>query len=178
MLNPTTAPSVVLNNGGRKIQQENKKRKKYLDNVHYCRWGSSLPGLRTRDPPLSPPSTWAEFFRHTCLQSHLPTSPPTPQKSYPKFQNPRTNFEIFNFNFFFKPKNDPQGARGGLQIFWGVNISFFCENKPPVKFQNSNWPTSKKIFKKNLNQPWNRPPGGQGVGVRILFFSQNFYYLF
>ena len=21
---------------------------------------------------------------------------------------------------------------------WGVNMSFFCENKPPVKFQNSN----------------------------------------
>ena len=37
-----------------------------------------------------------------------------------------------------KPKNDPQGARGGLQICLGVNVSFFCENKPPVKFQNSN----------------------------------------
>ena len=24
------------------------------------RWGSWLPGLRTQDPPLSPPSTWAE----------------------------------------------------------------------------------------------------------------------
>ena len=31
------------------------------------RWGSSLPGLRTLDPPLSPPSTPAEFFRRTCL---------------------------------------------------------------------------------------------------------------
>ena len=35
-----------------------------------------------------------------------------------------------------------------------------------------------KIFKKNLKKPKNRPQGGQGVGVRILFFSQNFYYLF
>jgi hypothetical protein len=59
-------------------------------------WGSSLPGLRTRDPPFSPPSTWAEIFWQTCLQSHLQTSPPPPQTSYPKFRNPRTNFKIFN----------------------------------------------------------------------------------
>ena len=38
-------------------------------NFRSRRWGSSLPGLRTRDPPLSPPSTWAEIFRRTCLQS-------------------------------------------------------------------------------------------------------------
>ena len=38
------------------------------------RWGSSLPGLRTRDPPLGPPSTWAEIFRHACLQSGLQKS--------------------------------------------------------------------------------------------------------
>jgi hypothetical protein len=28
-----------------------------------------------------------------------------------------------------KKKNAPEGARGGLQILLGVNISFFCENK-------------------------------------------------
>ena len=33
--------------------------------------GSSLPGLRTLDPPLRPPSTLAEIFRHPCLQSGL-----------------------------------------------------------------------------------------------------------
>ena len=27
----------------------------------------SLPGLRTRDPTLGPPSTLAEIFRRTCL---------------------------------------------------------------------------------------------------------------
>ena len=53
----------------------------------------------TRDPPLGPPSTLAEIFRYTSLQSHLQTSPPTPQKSYPKFRNPRTTFEIFKKNF-------------------------------------------------------------------------------
>jgi hypothetical protein len=57
-------------------------------------WGSSLTGLRTRDPPLGPPSTLAEIFRNPCLQSHLQTSPPTPQKSYPKFWNPRKTFEM------------------------------------------------------------------------------------
>ena len=57
------------------------------------RWGSSLPGLNTLDPPFGAPSTWAEIFRRTCLQSNLQTSPPTPQKSYPKFRNPRTTFE-------------------------------------------------------------------------------------
>jgi hypothetical protein len=31
------------------------------------------------------------------LQSHLQTSPPTPQKSYLKFRNPRTTFEITPF---------------------------------------------------------------------------------
>ena len=66
---------------------------KCLDNFHSCRWGSSLLGLRTRDSQLGHPSTWAEIFPHTCLQSHLQTSPPNPQKSYPKFQNPWTTFE-------------------------------------------------------------------------------------
>ena len=50
-------------------------------------------GLHTRDPPLGPPSTLAEIFRHACLQSHLQTSPPTPQKSYSKVWNPRMTFE-------------------------------------------------------------------------------------
>ena len=35
-------------------------------------------------------------------------------------------------------KMAPTGAIGGPRIFWGANISFFRENKPPVKFQNSN----------------------------------------
>ena len=43
-------------------------------------------------PTLGPPSTLAKILWHTCLQSHLQTSPPTPQKSYPKFRNPRTTF--------------------------------------------------------------------------------------
>jgi hypothetical protein len=35
-----------------------------------------LLGLSTGDPPLGPPLTLAEIFRHTCLQSHHQTSPP------------------------------------------------------------------------------------------------------
>ena len=58
--------------------------------------GSSLPGLRTL--PLSPQSTLAESFQSTCLQSHLQTSLPTPQKSYSKFRNPRTTFQNTPFS--------------------------------------------------------------------------------
>ena len=32
-------------------------REENVTNFRSRRWGSSLPGLRTRDPPLSPPST-------------------------------------------------------------------------------------------------------------------------
>ena len=42
---------------------------------NFCsrRWGSVHLGHRMRDPPLSlpSPSTWAEIFRHGCLQSRL-----------------------------------------------------------------------------------------------------------
>ena len=63
------------------------------ENFRWRRWGSSLPGLRTLDPPLRHPSTPVEIFWHTCLQSHLQTAPPTPQKSYTNFRNPRKTFE-------------------------------------------------------------------------------------
>ncbi len=42
-------------------------------------------------PSAQPPSALAEFFRHTCLQSCLQTSPPTPQKSYPKIKTSTTS---------------------------------------------------------------------------------------
>ena len=37
-------------------------------NFRSRRWGSSLTGLRTLDPPLGPPSTLAESFWRTCLR--------------------------------------------------------------------------------------------------------------
>ena len=69
------------------------KERDFMEEFCSHRWGSSLPGLRTQDPPLGPPLTWAEIFRCTFLQSHLQTSPPNPQKSYPKLPNTRTTFE-------------------------------------------------------------------------------------
>ena len=71
--NPRTTPS------GRKVcdPERKKEERKIMPNFRSRRWGSSLPGLRTRDPPLSPPSTWAEIFRRACLQSHLKKSPQT-----------------------------------------------------------------------------------------------------
>ena len=41
---------------------------------HPGRWGFLLLCLRTRDTPLSPPSTWADIFRQTCLHIDLQTS--------------------------------------------------------------------------------------------------------
>ena len=54
---------------------------KEIDEFRSRRWGSSFPGLRTRDPPLSPPSTWAEIFWHTFLQSHLQNFRKQPKKN-------------------------------------------------------------------------------------------------
>ena len=47
----------------------------------------------------------------TYLQRHLQTSPPTYQKSYPKFQNPRTTFQN---TAVFHPKSQSKGGRGGF----------------------------------------------------------------
>ena len=54
--------------------QNVKKTAQYIINIYdkrsnfrQRRRGSSLPGLRTQDPLLGPPSTLAEIFRHTCL---------------------------------------------------------------------------------------------------------------
>jgi hypothetical protein len=43
--------------------------------------------------PDQPPINTSGNLQCTCQQSHLQTSPPNPQKSYAKFQNPRTTFE-------------------------------------------------------------------------------------
>ena len=54
------------------------------------------------------------------------------------YTNRKFEYCYFHTKTLKNLKTPPQGARGGLQIFLGVNISFFCENKTPVKFQNSN----------------------------------------
>ena len=62
-------------------------REAYIESVISARadMGSSLPGLHTLDPPLSPPSTLAKNFRRTCLQNHLQTSPSTPRSHIRSF---------------------------------------------------------------------------------------------
>ena len=80
------------------LQTSPQKRQK--SNPKFCLFppmGVFAPRLRTLDVSARSPIDTSGNFRRTCLQSHLQTSPPTPQKSYPKFRNPRTNFEIFNF---------------------------------------------------------------------------------
>ena len=105
--------------------------------------GVLAPGSAHARPSAHPPiDSSGNFPAHVSAESSSNISP-TPQKSYPKSRNPMTTFEIKKTHL----KTLFQGAMGGLQIFCGVNISFFCKNKPPVKFQNSNWPPS-KIFQK------------------------------
>ena len=84
-------------------------------NFRSQRWGSSLSGLRMLDPPLDV----SEKFPRMCLQSHLQTSPPSFQKSYLKFRNPRTNFEIFTHKKLKNLKMPPRGLGGSPNFFWG-----------------------------------------------------------
>jgi hypothetical protein len=55
----------------------------------------------------------------------------------------------------------------------GLISPFLCENKHPVKFQNSNWPPS-KIFKINLIETKNRPQGANGWGSEFYCFPRIF----
>ena len=48
----------------------------------------------------APPSALAEIFRHTCLQSGPQTSTPFAKNAYPKFQNPKTTFQMFTWQQF------------------------------------------------------------------------------
>jgi hypothetical protein len=75
--------------------------------------GVLAPGSAHARPSFGPPSALAEIFWCTWLQSHLQTSPPTPQILYPKFRNPKTTFEIFKKNL----KTPHQGAMGVLRFF-------------------------------------------------------------
>ena len=74
-----------------------------------------------------PPIDTSRNLLRTCLQSHLKTSPPTPQKSYPKFQNPTTTFEIFK-NKNLKNENAP--PRGVSEFFGGLISPFFVKINP------------------------------------------------
>ena len=93
--------------------------------------GVLAPGSARARPSARPPINLSGNISAHVSASHLRTSPPTPQKSYLEFRNPRTNFEIFTKKIK-KPKNAPQGARGGLRIFLGVNISFFLVRINPL----------------------------------------------
>ena len=57
----------------------------------------------------------------TCLQSHLQTSPPYPQKSYTKFRNPRTTFE--NLTLCPAKYSIVRGEWGSPKDFCGDNLN-------------------------------------------------------
>ena len=86
------------------------------------------------DRSLILPCAWAKKVWCRCLQRCFQTSPLTPQKSYPKFRNPKTTFDK---TINKKLKKTPPGGQGGRSPnLLGVNISFLCEYKPPITFQN------------------------------------------
>ena len=62
--NPTTTLS------GRTVMAVEKKKRKE-EKFPLAPMGVLAPGSAHADPPLGPPSTLAEIFRHTCLQSKL-----------------------------------------------------------------------------------------------------------
>ena len=94
--------------------------------------------LRTLDHSLAPPSVFAEICWCTSLQSHLQTSPPTPQKLYPKFRHPRTTSK-------HPPVCSPKysmvqgGMRGSQNFCCGVESSYFCELGAHAKFRSPSW---------------------------------------
>ena len=110
------------------------------------RWGSSLPGLRKPDPPLSPPSTLAETFQCTCLQIHLQKNFPAPQKQYPRFRTPMTTFLGFfllstQIRLFWGGRGGPQNDffvgilifLGGHHLYMYFFVSFLPSFHPSVR---------------------------------------------
>jgi hypothetical protein len=150
------------------VPRKEKKRKFPLTPM-----GVLAPVSAQRDTPLSPPSTSAEIFRRTCLQSHLQTSPPTPQKSYPKFRNPRTNFQFFFLNL----KTAPTGARGCLRFFLGLISPFFVRKNPLWSFRSLT-DLLLKFSKKHLKKPKIAPRGPGGGGPNFFSFFQIFFFFF
>ena len=73
----------------------------YGQNFRWRRWGFSLWGLRTLDPPLNPIDTSGNFLR-TCQ---------TNQKIWSIFSPFKAILSTFRF-VFFKLKNCPQGVGG------------------------------------------------------------------
>ena len=78
--------------------------------------GVLAPRMRTLDVSARPPiDTSGNFPAHVSAGSPSNISP---NPSYPKFQNPRTTFEIFN-NKKIKKLKTPPGGQGGSPNFFG-----------------------------------------------------------
>ena len=93
--------------------------------------GVLAPGSAHARPSAQPPIDMSGNFRRMCLQSHLQTSPPTPQKAYPKFWNPRKLPPLS------AQKCHSAGSRGGPQfLVVDLNPMTTFENTPlcPPKY--------------------------------------------
>jgi hypothetical protein len=126
--NPMTTPPGVLNNG------ITKRKEKYLK-FRSRRWGSSLPvyaRLAVRSSPHRHDRKFSGARVCRVTFKHLPQ--PLRSHSF------GTLGQILKFSKkkLKNLKTPPRGPGGVSEFFWGLISPFFCENKPPVKFQNSN----------------------------------------
>ena len=99
--------------------------------------GVLAPGSAHARPSARPPiDTSGNFPAHVSAESPSNISP-NPSEVISEVSEPWDNFWNFQKKILKNLKTPPQGARGGLRIFLGVNIFFCCcENEPPLKFQN------------------------------------------
>ena len=81
--------------------------------------GVLAPGSAHADPPLGPPSTLAEIFRHTCLQT--------------KLQNFRKNKQTNPKNRLGKGR-EGRGGDGGVKKKFTRNV-IYISYKPMHKFE-------------------------------------------
>ena len=90
--------------------------------------GVLAPGSAHARPSAQPPIDTSGNISVHVSKGHLQTSPPTPQKSYPKFRNPRTTFE----NTPLTPHIYDSGG-GGPRIIFLVGILLFLLVRSPCK---------------------------------------------
>ena len=99
--------------------------------------GVLAPGSAHAGPSAHPPIDVSGNFPRTCLQNHLQTSSPTPQKSYLKFQNSTTSLSrIYLKSANFLVKTGLIGREGGFPPeFFDCNLPIYVTWEPMQIFR-------------------------------------------
>jgi hypothetical protein len=96
-----------------------------------CRWGSLLPICASLTVLLVPQWTWVEMFCHTCWQSHLQSSPQTPQKANKSFWNPKTfeNRHLYPAKYNFLQICQNQGSLDfSIMLHWSQILGSYLSH--------------------------------------------------